>query len=505
MAGRLWAGQLLVGLVCGWVSTGSAAWWQADPEPQEVHRHLMPTGADFPGLPPADAERISRSLRFALHFRDFARLRLSFPPENRQSTGLYRVPNEPLTINVHKAAGHKARFRDGLWPMLIIGAHNTLPAGADNEGRGPDLAQVTIPLQAGEQTDRADFMTRDRAAGLVYIATRWAGSEAFDITITGAVRAPWFKLGRDTVAHWQEVLRHDPAPWAELEGERAILTLPSAMIRSLEDPRPIIRFYDQIVENAHALVGLSDHASDVRDRAPDLPYRFVLDPALAELRPGVLSRSGYPIWLNWVGFGHPELWLSPGNRAVISALMQKMGHSLRSGAEELEPPGAAQAFASLIDYADQSRRGYSLLAGRSSWMRFFVDALYAYSPVWGATQLWVSSLTHPENYAAAIWVPDRNAAVTQKRAFMIKLVRHLSHDFVARLYSRFRHSPKHLLPAGDDQQQKTDFFFERLCEVTEKDLTPLFENWRVPVSAGALQRVADKGYDIPPWVRHDGL
>ena len=66
-----------------------------------------------------------------------------------------------------------------------------------------------------------------------------------DFTITGAVKAPWFKLGRDSQEHWRETLRHEPAPWADLEGDHAVLTLPSIRIRDLDDPTPIIRFYDQ--------------------------------------------------------------------------------------------------------------------------------------------------------------------------------------------------------------------------------------------------------------------
>ena len=73
------------------------------------------------------------------------------------------------------------------------------------------------------------------------------------------------------------------------------------------------------------------------------------------------------------------------------------------------------------------------------------------------------------------------------------------------LYSRVRQMPQEALPDKDDPQQKSDFFFELLCDLARQDLTLYFVKWQVPVSAEAYQRVADKGYEVPAWLRHDGL
>ncbi|MCY4473641.1 MAG: hypothetical protein OXC07_12615, partial [Kistimonas sp.] len=54
--------QTLCACLCGLLmSSTSAAWW-ATPAPQELYRNLMPMGQNFPGSPPADTERISRTL-----------------------------------------------------------------------------------------------------------------------------------------------------------------------------------------------------------------------------------------------------------------------------------------------------------------------------------------------------------------------------------------------------------------------------------------------------------
>ena len=500
-----WAKMIASGVcLCLLAATGQADSRFSDP--REQYRHLMPQGADFPGTVAEDAERISRSFRFSQHPRDFADLRLRFPPRNRKSTGLYRVPNEPLVITVRPVDGYGALSPEQAGLQLVVGAHKSFPAGARVEGHRRRWPQAPFILTQGEQTDAVEKTDGGLATGLVYLQASRAGTGSFDITITGAVRAPWFKLGRDSLTHWQEVLRHDPGPWAELEGEHAILTVPSAMIRDLEDPEPVIRFYDQLVQSVHVLVGLDTGARDTRDLAPDLPFRFVLDPALIDRSPRLWwASAGYLIELNWLGFGHPYRWLEPDNAVVAAIVMHELGHNHEPVDRAFEPPGAGEAFADLINYADQSRKGYICVAKRLSWGDFCSDLSFSLTASLGHLVLFIDNLFMPGIYEPRIWVEDKEAGKLQKRAFMLKLVRHLSHEFVPGLYSRFRHTPQEALPDPDNQQQKTDFFFELLCEVTGQDLTPLFQDWYVPVSDQAYQRVADKGYDIPPWVRHDGL
>ena len=490
-------------LVLWLTSNGAHAWW-SDPDPQQPPGHLIWQGADFPGRPPEDAEPVSTTLRFALHPRDFTELRLRFPPRNRKSTGLYRAPDKPLLVTVRPVDGAAPSPGDPRL-TLIVGAHETLPPGAGIPGGGARWSQAIFPLAEGQMLDKGQDVQHDWARGLISIEAGQAGVGAFDITIDGAVRAPWFKLGRDSLTQWQEVLRHEPAPWAELEGERAILTLPSAMIRDLDDPVPVICLYDRLVENANAIVGLSSRARDLRDRAPDLPVRFVLDPALDSSRAAPLATAGTLIRINAAFYG-PEELLHPDSPAMAALLMHELGHNYEPVDALFEPPGASQAFAELFDYADQSRKGYSLVLDRASRTAFWVDFFYNCLPSLGYPAFFFSDWLFPDREdAGELWDPDPERARVKKRAFMNLLVRRLSPAFIGPLYSSFRHTPAEALPDSDDQQRKTDFFFELLCEVTGQDLTRLFQTWYVPVSDQAYQRVADQGYDIPPWVRHDGL
>ena len=445
------------------------------------YRHLMPAPEDFPGSPAEPAERVCETVRFSRHPTDFAPLRLHYPPGNRKSTGLYRVAGEIVIVTVQAESAMST-----VMPRLRIGAHQ--PSRTEHNSR---YQAGCFSLHEGSQRKGG------WRAGLIYLESQTTGTDSFEVTIDGAVRAPWFKLGRDSVPQWQETLRRAPAPWAELEGDRAILTLPSAMIRDLDDPVPLIRFYDRLVQDACRMVGLREDADDERDRSPDLPFRFVLRRPVAR-RPRMAAFAGFPVSLNWTWHGDPFVWLTPEDPRVRSVLLHELGHTLEPEDKLFEPPGAQEAFADLIDYGWQSQQGYQALGTRGRWPRMQRDYDYAYHPGRTAPLMCVRRWLRCR-FSLQIWARRRGVSLTRKRAFMITLVRHLSHEFIAALWHRFRHTPREALPDRNNQQQKTDWFFERLCEVTQQDLTRFFRSWRVPVSSRAYARVADKRYEVPAW------
>ncbi|MTI11710.1 hypothetical protein E1189_01170, partial [Sansalvadorimonas verongulae] len=149
-------------------------------------------------------------------------------------------------------------------------------------------------------------------------------------------------MGRDTAEQWREYIRHYPAPWAELEGKYSALVLPSAMVRNIEDPTPIINFYDQVIQRAHALTGLSDNDEDERDRAPDNLYRFTID--VQQRRRSLATASGYGFTLYWLAFNNPFRWLDSNDPMASDVLFHEVGHSLEPVHFFFEPPGATEAF-----------------------------------------------------------------------------------------------------------------------------------------------------------------
>ncbi|MTI15227.1 hypothetical protein E1189_19730, partial [Sansalvadorimonas verongulae] len=317
----------------------------------------MPTGDDFPGTVGRDAERVTETFSFQLKSRGLPSLRMKFPPRHQISTGLYRVPGEPITIE------QKSLPYDpwGQRPRVRVGAHNLIftehgPEKLQRVGRATDSFQ----LREGVQQDR------DRASGLIYIESDENADEnesvSFDITISGAVRAPWFKLGRDTPEQWRDYIRYYPAPWAELEGKYSVLTLPSAMVQDLEDPTPIINFYDQVIQKAHALTGISDNHEDMRDKAPDNLYRFVVD--VQQWRRALATANVYGFTLYWLALNNPFRWLDSNDFLASDILLHEVAHSLEPVHSLFEPPGANEAFADLLVYGDHYRQGDWFLGRR---------------------------------------------------------------------------------------------------------------------------------------------
>ncbi|WP_230459780.1 hypothetical protein, partial [Sansalvadorimonas verongulae] len=72
-------------------------------------------------------------------------------------------------------------------------------------------------------------------------------------------------------------------------------------------PTPIINFYDQVIQRAHALTGLSDNDEDERDRAPDNLYRFTID--VQQWRHSLATASVDGFTLYWLAFNNPFRWL----------------------------------------------------------------------------------------------------------------------------------------------------------------------------------------------------
>ncbi|KAF6718926.1 TRPM8 channel-associated factor-like [Oryzias melastigma] len=83
--------------------------------------------------------------------------------------------------------------------------------------------------------------------GLIYLVappqTKVSGVE---VVVQMAVPAPYYKSGVTTADAWS-LLRTAPAPWAELEFDNIILTVPSEAVRTLEHPEELAQVWNKIM------------------------------------------------------------------------------------------------------------------------------------------------------------------------------------------------------------------------------------------------------------------
>ena len=217
-----------------------------------------PSGDLFPGAVPADAPRVERTLK----------INTAIP--NWHSTGLYAAPGEIIDVRVPAGAAAK-----GL--QVRIGCHTDGIWQHSEWRRAPEIARV-FPINTPATKAANAF------GGLVYVdvpANCPLGT--VNVTIKGAVEAPRFILGVTTPQEWRETIRKRPAPWAELESGKVILTVPSKDARKLDNPVALMEFW----------VSMMDACNELLARPLDRgrPGRYVADTQISN---GYMH-AGYPI------------------------------------------------------------------------------------------------------------------------------------------------------------------------------------------------------------------
>ncbi|MEW6072503.1 MAG: M60 family metallopeptidase [Planctomycetota bacterium] len=220
-----------------------------------------------------------------------------------QGTGRYLPPGEVLAIEVAEGAGWRVRIgchADGLW-------------GAESWARWPEIT-LERAIAAGETRLASPF------GGPVYLIAG-PGAGPLRAKLAGTVAAP--RYVRDdpaSVAAWAE-RRGAPGPWAELEGRHLVLSVPSAAVRDLADPAPVLEYWDSVVLSHCDLGGTPP---------PAVRERFVGD---AQIAAGYMH-SGYPImtWLDVVtppasGGPAPVLDLEVLRREGNWGYFHELGHN----------------------------------------------------------------------------------------------------------------------------------------------------------------------------------
>ncbi len=402
--------------------------------PAEVRAH--PAAASFPGLPLPGARTVRRTVAL-----DLSRPRW-------QGTGLYAAPGASITASLPRSA-------DGAGLFLRIGCHTDELWHLGEWRRVPGIA-MRVPLRGGETRAASPF------GGLLYLEGPGAlHGTAVDVILEGAVEAPRFVLGETTLKEWNDRIRDRPAPWAELESSRIVLTVPAAEARKVADPEALLRFWDRVLDGCADLAGLpSERAS---------PERFVAD---VQISAGYMH-AGYPIMVHldappflldlegmekgrhaWGPFhelGHnhqsPD-WTFEGTGEVTNNLFTLYLLETICGAKPGEGHGAYPAKAAAIrEYLDSG-------PDFARWKRDPFLALTMYGQV----------------REAFGWEP------------------------FLRVFAEYADLPGRERPATDDA--KRDQWLVRLSRAAGRNLGPFFAAWGVPVSEAARREVEA----LPGWM-----
>jgi len=408
-----------------------------DAEPRTVRAH--PAARTFPGLPEPGARGVTKELVVDLAVPRW------------HSTGLYAPPGQPITI---ESTGD--RLPKGL--AIRIGCHKDWLGNKDTWKRMPGVTSEQ-PF-AGPSTTMASAF-----GGLVYVVVpkKVKAPRPVTFTISGAIPAPTYVHGVTDLDEWRRVERRRKAPWGELICDRVILSLPSGVLRTLDDPDDLMDVWTRVLD------ACADLAQRPRERTS--PERIVTD---VQISAGYMH-SGYPI------MAHLDKQEEFANTAQLLrgswGIYHELGHNHQSGLWTFG--GTTEVTCNLFAlYVYDTVCGKGLdsdgLHGGIVPAKRVEHIETAYGPVRGDFERW-----------------KRKPFIAL--TMYVQLAEAFGWDAYKTVFAEYRDLPPAKRPKND--AQKRDQWMVRFSRHVGRNLGPFFESWGVPTSASARAQVAD----LPRW------
>lgn len=369
-------------------------------------------------------------------------LSLDLAQHGWKSTGLYAAPGAVVTID---SSG--ATIPPGA--AVQIGCHSDQLWDQDEWRRPPAMVR-RFSLRAGQTT------VGHSLGGLIYIDVPQSHpGNTLPLQITGAVPAPYYVAGKTAAKTWENKLRNHPAPWAELETRNVILTVPSELIRELDDPKALMDHWTKALDLCAELATISPQRSR--------PERFVFD---VQISAGFLH-SGYPImghidptapeavdlrhlrtkggWGFYHELGHNHQvsdWTFEGTGEVTCNLFSLYVH------EKLTPKSYTH---DAVQPADQAKRKREYIGAGRPFQKWKEDPFLAL-------------IMYHELRREFGWKPFQM------------------------VFAQYAALPPSERPQNDDERR--DQWMVRFSRVVNKNLGPFFEAWGVPTSPAARASIA---------------
>ncbi len=359
------------------------------------------------------------------------------------STGWYARPGARIEFTVPSEAVARGF-------LLRIGCHADTLWHTQEWKRVPEITREFA-------VDAATIIAVNPFGGPIYVvAPEGCTLGRIRVRERGAILAPRFVLGETTLEDWRASLRARPAPWAEIESKKLVISVPSSVVRGLEDPEALMKFWDRVLDAQAKL------ASIPLERAR--PERFVCD---RQISAGYMH-SGYPIMM------HLDV-----QRTVVSleqlvdgehmwGFVHELGHNLQQGDWTFEGTGevtnnlfAAYAIEVCCELAE-GKHGH------------------------GAVDV-------PPSFEAYV---ERGASFDEwkREPFLalemyMQVQREFGWDVLRKTFAEYRRL--NMAERPKDDAAKRDQWLVRLSRVCGRDLGAFFESWGVPTSEAARKSLSD--------------
>ncbi len=397
----------------------------------------------FPGEVAADAPRIAR------------RVAIDTIVPRWHSTGLYAPAGEAITVRLPAKTAESDPSRAGL--VLQIGAHTDELFDLDDWQRAPKAVQRVA-------LDAETVVAASPLGGLVYVdVPEECPLGRIELGFGHVVEAPHFVLDRTTNDEWRGSLRAKPAPWAELESGKIVVTVPSSSIRALDDPEALMRTWDRASDAAADLVGMA--------RARQSPERFVADVQIA----AGYMHAGYPIMT------HLDAAAVMADPAALAqgdwGLFHEFGHNHQS--EEWTFEGTGEVTNNVIClYLLETVCGRKPTPG---------DKLFA-------------GLDEGRQKIAAYVAGGAKFEQWRRDPFLalqsyVQVQQAFGWEPFKKCFAEYRRTSRRDKPKTDDA--KRDLWLVTLSKACHRNLAPFFTAWGIPTSESARAAVADLAEWMP--------
>ena len=409
---------------------------------ESVRAH--PAAADFPGLVPADALRLTRSVK------------IDTTVPRWHSTGLYAAPGELVTVTVPDEVGAAGGFQ------VRVGTHSDGIWSRPEWTRMPEISR-RFPVSD------ATTPVANAFGGLIYVEVPVdADLGTITVEIEGAVAAPRYVQGETDPAVWRDEIRHAPAPWAEIEGRSMIVTTDAREVRDLDDPATVATTWDRVLD-------LDAELAAWPSLARSNPERFVVD---RQISVGYMH-AGYPLMAHMdqsahlVDAMHISTCRYDGTQSNWG-FFHEVGHNHQS--DDWTFDGTVEVTVNLF-----TLYVYEFLCGIP------VAQNWRGSAAFRAEQMARYDFDSPDFEQ---WKLDPFLALVMYE----QLQQAFGWEAYRQVFATYRALADEERPNGDDE--KRDQWLVRFSRQVGRNLGPFFETWGVPTSQEARDSIAD----LPEWM-----
>ncbi|MDE1462223.1 M60 family metallopeptidase [Spartinivicinus poritis] len=401
------------------------------------------------GTVQADAAKVTETINFDFNQQHSSWVKTSVTNPYWLSTGLYAKAGDNIVITVNSPSDNHIKAGQPSQIEVRVNGHTDNIATTKNKDSWPRPPQVsfTQKLNVGKNVINNPY------GGLIYFTTgskHYRNAQA-QLTVQGAVKAPYFKLGEHSNSDWNSTLKHYPAPWGEIHSGNMIVLLPKDQLQEISDVETYAKTWQQITNNTYKLMGLTTDGA-IPHRTPSLPNRYHVDLTISA---------------GWMHSGYPIMAYLPAKLQKLDNVKSwgpyhEVGHNYQQSDWML--PGTVEVTNNLFSLYQQEQFGQT---NRIAQTYKKVAGLLEEGQGW-------DDITGP----------------FERLVFYHQLTLAYGWDFYTQLYTKTREYYHQRGYAKAKNQSAADYLLVTGSAIAKEDLRSFFEKWKIEVSENAKQQVA---------------